>query len=465
MLGTGTITNPFQITTRVELQSISNNLTAHYKLMNDIDLSGTNWIPIKDSPSPFTGTLDGNFKKILNMKIVGATGIAHNGLFMRFGAGGSVKNLGLVDVDIDSKGHYTGGLAGRDYLGTFEKVCVTGTIKLTGSYNYLGGVIGQSNGSNFIDCYTNCTVTGGAGGNYGGFNGYQQSGSLVRCLALGYYDGTVNKWLSSWGAFCGNIQWGNPTYQVDVQEAHYNSTLNPKGNPVGGITPKTTAQLKIATPYSGNWSDWTFVAGEYPILVEPVEWLKETKTVTSHVEEFISSQMLDKVANKILVSSIKKLDSDLQRQIKGSRKTLTFMKDIVSGSTRAIQVVKVAAEVVTSYILPITSDVKTLRQKFKTAEAIVTSHIEGVSSEVQREIKSLQQALSFIDVIVGQVVIPNLKIPQIEAILVHMENGTLSQYLMNPTTLAMLKDLQQESEIQSSSSTSVLENQTLVEVR
>lgn len=464
MLGTGTITDPFQITNRTELQSISKNLTANYKLMNDIDLSGANWIPIKDAPSPFTGLLDGNFKKILNMKIVGATGIAHNGLFMRFGAGGSVKNLGLVDVDIDSKGHYTGGLAGRDYLGTFEKVYVTGTIELTGAYNYLGGMVGQSSGSNFIDCYTNCTVIGGTGGQYGGFNGYQQSGGLIHCLALGYYNGIANKWASS-GAFCATIQWGNATYQADVQEAHYDSTLNPKGNPVGGITAKTTAQLKVATPYSENWSDWTFVAGEYPVLVAPVDWLKETKTVTSHVEEFISSQMLDKVANKILVSSIKELDSDLQRQIKGSRKTSTFMRDIVSGSTRAIQVVKVADEVITSYILPITSDVKTLRQKFKTAEAIVTSHIEGVSSETQREIKSLRQALSFIDVIVGQVVIPNLKIPQIEAILVHMENGTLSQYLMNPTTLAMLKDLQQESEIQSSSSTSVLENQTLVEVR
>lgn len=467
MLGTGTLLDPFQITNRAELESIPNNYSAHYKLMNDIDLAGTNWTPLPySSTANFVGLLDGNFKRISNMKIVGALNDAYIGLFKRLGKGGSVKNLGLVNVDISSQGHYTGALSGNDYQGNFENCYVTGTVKVTGSYNYIGAFVGQGNESNYKNCYTTATVIGGKGGNYGGFVGYMQKGSFIRCLALGYYNGTANNWTSS-GAFCANIQWGNATYQAYVEDAHYDSTINPKGNPVGGITAKTTAQLKVATPYNTNWStsEWSFVAGQYPTLVVPVQFVTKTMTVTSHAEEFLSSQVLKKVATKIRVSTVEELDADLQRQIRGSRQTSTFMRDIVSGSSRAIQVVKVANEVVTSYILPITSDVETLVMKFKIGSATVTSHIEGIDSRTEREIRTLRQAISFIDVLFGKSLTPYIKPQIIEAILVHIENGTLSQYLMNPSTIAMLNDVTAQDDLQSSSSTNVLENQTLREVR
>ena len=51
-----------EIRTPEEFDNIRNNLTAEYILMNDIDLSGINWIPVEG----FAGTIDGNGYSIIN---------------------------------------------------------------------------------------------------------------------------------------------------------------------------------------------------------------------------------------------------------------------------------------------------------------------------------------------------------------------------------------------------------------
>ena len=61
MGGTGTQTNPLIITNAEQLNKIRQDLTAHYKLGANIDLSTiTNWEPIGTEENPFTGTLDGD---------------------------------------------------------------------------------------------------------------------------------------------------------------------------------------------------------------------------------------------------------------------------------------------------------------------------------------------------------------------------------------------------------------------
>ncbi len=65
-LGTGTSGDPFQITTVTQLQEMKDNLSAHYRLKNEIDASetagwnsGEGFEPIGDSDDKFTGTLSG----------------------------------------------------------------------------------------------------------------------------------------------------------------------------------------------------------------------------------------------------------------------------------------------------------------------------------------------------------------------------------------------------------------------
>ncbi|SNS30754.1 hypothetical protein SAMN05446037_1007136 [Anaerovirgula multivorans] len=71
-MGDGTPENPYQIWTAEDLNNVRYDLSAHYIQMADIDLSGyRNWQPIWDKNLwiPFTGTYDGNFFSISNLKI------------------------------------------------------------------------------------------------------------------------------------------------------------------------------------------------------------------------------------------------------------------------------------------------------------------------------------------------------------------------------------------------------------
>lgn len=68
--GHGTADDPYIIQTATELQSMQNNLSAYYKLGNDINLSGFSWNPISNSiSSPFSGSFDGNGFTIYNLNV------------------------------------------------------------------------------------------------------------------------------------------------------------------------------------------------------------------------------------------------------------------------------------------------------------------------------------------------------------------------------------------------------------
>lgn len=54
--GSGTKADPYLVQTAEQLQGIRDNLGAHYKLANTIDLSGIDFKPIGRLDAPFTGT-------------------------------------------------------------------------------------------------------------------------------------------------------------------------------------------------------------------------------------------------------------------------------------------------------------------------------------------------------------------------------------------------------------------------
>jgi hypothetical protein len=67
--GTGETDEPYLISTANELNSIGHNprlMNAHFKLINDIDLTGIDLFIIGNELFPFTGVFDGNGKKIYN---------------------------------------------------------------------------------------------------------------------------------------------------------------------------------------------------------------------------------------------------------------------------------------------------------------------------------------------------------------------------------------------------------------
>ena len=225
--GTGLITDPFKVydvatLLRVGKENAAGDTwtrAAHYVLVTDIVLPApapgdSNWAPIGTSlTQSFTGTFDGGGFTISNLTIIDSSG-QYYGLFGIIGSLGTVKNLGLIDVDITITldGDTVGGVAGYLDGGTVENCYTTGTVTgrdrvggVVGSMNRPaalvensystatviarmsgGGVVGEiSNvtpGATVRNCYSAGTVSAQNSG--GGIVGANNGGTVENCVAL-----------------------------------------------------------------------------------------------------------------------------------------------------------------------------------------------------------------------------------------------------------------------------------------
>ena len=148
-------------------------------LTADIDLKGIDWTPIgKDDNKAYTGTFDGNGKTITGLTVTGSDQYA--GLFGYIGSGGTVKNVVLegVQIESDNSSGYAGGVAG-DSWGTIENCSVSGSVSGT---TFAGGVVGSQRGGSITGCNSSATVKGVIFA--GGIAGETNSGaSLTGCYA------------------------------------------------------------------------------------------------------------------------------------------------------------------------------------------------------------------------------------------------------------------------------------------
>ena len=118
-------------------------------LDNDLDLSGTQWTPIGNGDNfvrHFAGTFDGQHHKIMNL-YHHYTGdeLVRNGLFGVVSDGGTLKNLLVIDADIDSNdGSLIAGIL-ADWVngGTVENCYTSGKIENNVGSKFVGGLIGQ----------------------------------------------------------------------------------------------------------------------------------------------------------------------------------------------------------------------------------------------------------------------------------------------------------------------------------
>lgn len=146
----GTINNPYLISNSDDLINVSNNLSAHYRVVADIDMRGVRTEAIGVMTDIFTGTLDGDGHTISNLTVP---------LFSRTD-GAEIRNLNLtsVNVRIPSGQGFVGGLVGRKIGGIVENVTVSGAVRGTGE---MGGLIGRmTSGAVIMDSHAAVTVTG-----------------------------------------------------------------------------------------------------------------------------------------------------------------------------------------------------------------------------------------------------------------------------------------------------------------
>ncbi|MDR0438508.1 MAG: Ig-like domain-containing protein [Bacteroidales bacterium] len=152
--GEGTLANPYLIHDVAELDAIRENPHAHYRIMNDIDMTPLlgyrTWTPIPT----FTGTLDGQNFAIRNLRF---ENIDENelsaSLFSRLTGTAKIENLYITDAEIIADNLGISFVAGvMEGSALIKNVHVTGSIKL-------GTLFGTSNvGAIVADVVSTTTV-------------------------------------------------------------------------------------------------------------------------------------------------------------------------------------------------------------------------------------------------------------------------------------------------------------------
>ena len=103
--GSGTNSNPYLVKNPKHLELVRDLNTSYFQQDNDIDLAEytDKWIPICDDSSSnvkFTGSYDGNNKKIKNLKFHSSDPMTNVGLFGTVDSGGKIENLTIDGISM-----------------------------------------------------------------------------------------------------------------------------------------------------------------------------------------------------------------------------------------------------------------------------------------------------------------------------------------------------------------------------
>ena len=213
-------------------------------LDTDLDLTGKEWTPIGNYEKQYTGTFNGGGHTITGLTVTGSD--QYVGLFGHIGSGGTVKDVTLEEVKIESNNDMSavGGVAGRSY-GTLENCSVSGSVSGSG---IAGGVVGYQSGGFLTGCSSSATVN--AGGVAGGVAGLTDSGAtLTACYATG--DVTLES-INSGGNFVGGVVGSNTFCTLKACYAWGSVTGSGSGTIyVGGVT-GTNDEGTLTTCYHAN---------------------------------------------------------------------------------------------------------------------------------------------------------------------------------------------------------------------
>ncbi len=271
--GNGSESNPYRISNITQLQSMNEDLDAHYILVNDINASetrtwndGKGFLPIGNLTNSFDGSLDGKGFDISGLEI-NRSDDDYIGLISISSQESRIKDLTLSKVMIMGN-NYTGGLIGTGtgnifncsikgeirgvmntggIFGAFKGIaercntlaCVRGSYNIGGLVGYLifglvknssshgvvdakadaGGLVGKSDGK-----VENCFATGNVYGEYSSGGLIGSTGNSGGSVKDSYSTGNVNSSMGTAGGLVGYIERGKISncYSIGkVSAQHY----------------------------------------------------------------------------------------------------------------------------------------------------------------------------------------------------------------------------------------------------
>ncbi|MBN2129785.1 MAG: hypothetical protein JW741_09825 [Sedimentisphaerales bacterium] len=280
--GTGDPNDPYQIATAADLIALGETPEDYDKcfvLTADIDLDPN--LPggrvfdraviapdVNDADdwfegASFTGFFDGAGHTISHLTIAGGDFLGLFGQvvgYWRPPLGTVVKNLAVADVRISGTGDYVGGLVGHNYGGTVTQCYSSGLV--SGS-SYVGGLVGMESipsrggARTIMDCYSTAAVSATTA-YAGGVVGYND-GRIIRCYSAGPVSAPVG---------AGGLA-GGDEYYGSVTDCFWDIETSGQTTRFGGMG-KTTQEMYAAStfvPWGACVSVWTIDEGrDYPRL-------------------------------------------------------------------------------------------------------------------------------------------------------------------------------------------------------
>jgi len=247
--GSGTNEDPWLISNAEQLDSIRNNLSAHYRLIADIDLgdylADTPWVPIGDESNNFNGVLDGNNHTItgLTLSVVKSQSRAIIAFFRCTGEAAEIRNMFLDNVCIHGTGYGTEVIAALVGINKGEIKDCSVLLTTEGYMSQLGGLVSHNKGV-ITSCRADVDMKYWPA-RVGGLV-YSNEGSIHDCYTSGTITG--EQWLDAGGMVLEN--WST------ISECHSSvdiiNTNQTKGS-VGGFVGEQSTSGTIRESYStGN---------------------------------------------------------------------------------------------------------------------------------------------------------------------------------------------------------------------
>ena len=251
-----------------------------------------NWTPIGDYSNPYTNNavFNGNGHTISNLTI-NASNISVVGLFGSVGsnnhAGGTIENVGLLDVNITASYARTGGQAFMDvgglagfFRGTARTSYATGTITVSSVTGNLtteaGGLIGflgfvgagtayatrlDASWSDVNVSITSSSTAGTSGGSQdsaGGLVGVVSSTSSSPTTLTTSYARDVTLASTRAGSDVGGLIGRAAGPNATISTSHWDTTNQATSGGGSGVVGKTTTELKSPTDYGASAGDTFF---------------------------------------------------------------------------------------------------------------------------------------------------------------------------------------------------------------
>ena len=322
--GSGTVSDPYQISNGAELAWFSNEVTKNSKtticaeLTADINLGGKDWSDFKiseykynDLTFGYAGTFDGKYHTISGLS-------GTSGLFDCIGKTGVVKNL-IVEANIAASGVV--GIVANSASGTIENCWSKGYVSSDYSSGAVGGILGRGLAGNVITNCANtaevkCTYTRyAAGTGVGGIAGYTP-GAITNCYNTGKVSSTAQSQTSyGIGGLVGQLRSGGSiknSYSAGtvtgpsrfgalvgensngtISGSFYLSTAASNGVGTGsstGLTAKTEAEMKDKSFIREDLGmklyhvDTDAINGGYPVLA----WQGGSEVVITDDEKHVT---------------------------------------------------------------------------------------------------------------------------------------------------------------------------------